>query len=226
MAIGTMGTEFKEQKISRNATLYLCMIAFYYISSGAFSMLQGIYIKEMNMGETFLGSILSLRILATALFSIPGAMIVNKWGKKKGILLGVLFVPITALLQGYFENKWLMLMFAALQGCAMAFIMVAEGPFFMENGTQKNRLKLFSYSFADNVFATMFGYFIFGHVSGKLNRFLGSVESLRYSIIACSLLGLIACIFGFMIKETNAGVYNDTANFYKETLSIIKQKIR
>lgn len=219
-----MSSKIKSKKISRNALLYLYVIAFYYVSSGAFSMLQGIYIKELNMGETFLGFILSLRILATALFSIPGAMIVNKLGKKKGILLGVLFVPITSLFQGCYENKVLILIFAALQGCAMAFIMVSEGPFFMENGTEKNRLKLFSYSFADNVFATMFGYFIFGHVSQRLNGLLGSVESLRYSIIACSLLGLAACIFAFMIKENRAEAHGDEDDFFRKTINIIKQK--
>lgn len=219
-----MSSKIKSKKISRNALLYLYVIAFYYVSSGAFSMLQGIYIKELNMGETFLGFILSLRILATALFSIPGAMIVNKLGKKKGILLGVLFVPITSLFQGFYENKVLILIFAALQGCAMAFIMVSEGPFFMENGTEKNRLKLFSYSFADNVFATMFGYFIFGHVSQRLNGLLGSVESLRYSIIACSLLGLAACIFAFMIKENMAEAHGDEDDFFRKTINIIKQK--
>lgn len=219
-----MGSKIKSEKISRNALLYLYVIAFYYVSSGAFSMLQGIYIKELNMGETFLGFILSLRILATALFSIPGAMIVNKLGKKKGILLGVLFVPITSLFQGCYENKVLILIFAALQGCAMAFIMVSEGPFFMENGTEKNRLKLFSYSFADNVFATMFGYFIFGHVSQRLNGLLGSVESLRYSIIACSLLGLASCIFAFMIKENRVEAHGDEDYFFRKTINIIKQK--
>ncbi|WP_243186927.1 MFS transporter [Clostridium muellerianum] len=224
MAPGTEHSELKNQRISKNAALYLCAIAFYYISSGAFSLLQGIYIKELHIGETFLGSLLSLRILATALFSIPGAMIVNKYGKKKGILLGICFVPVTSLFQGYFENKLLILIFATLQGCAMSFLMVSEGPFFMENGTEKNRLKLFSYSFADNVFATMLGYFIFGHVSGKLNTFLGSVISLRYSIITASLMGMIGCIFAFLLKENNSVVYKNTGNFYKDSLNILKQK--
>lgn len=213
-----------QQRILKNAVLYFYTIAFYYISLGAFSMLQGIYIKELNLGESFLGLILSSRILATAAFSIPAAVIVNRWGKKKAILLGVFLVPVTSMLQGYFENSLLMIICAVIQGCAMAFLMVAEGPFFMENGTPNNRLKLFSYSFADNVFATMIGYFIFGHVSEKLNIVMGSIVSLKYSIIFSALMGLVACIFAAMIKDKKIAVQKTESNFYKNAVSIIKEK--
>ena len=176
------------------------------------------------MGESFLGIILSSRILATALFSIPCAMIVDRWGKKRALLLGVFLVPITSMLQGYFQSTWSMLICAVIQGCAMAFLLVAEGPFFMENGTSKNRLKLFSYSFADNVFASMIGYFVFGHISEKLNISVGSLASLKYSIILSALIGLIACIFAVMIKDNKVAVGKAKSNFYNSAVSLIKEK--
>lgn len=219
-----MNIKLNENKISKNAMLYFVVIAFYYISTGAFSMLQGIYIKELNMGESFLGTILSLRILATALFSIPGAMIVNRWGKKKGIMFGAFFVPIACILQGYFENPWLILMVATIQGCAMSFILVAEGPFFMENGTPRNRLRLFSYSFADSVFATMIGYFAFGSITHNLDKYMSPVEALRYSIIFSGIIGLASCIFVFMIKDSKKNYEESSYNIYKNMLSIVGQK--
>lgn len=212
------------EKLSRNAYLYLAAIIFFYIASGAFSMLQGIYIKELKIGEGFLGIIISLRTIAIAAFSIPCAIYVNKYGKKKGIFIAMFLIPIFIILQGYFENKWFILVFAILQGGANAFLAVSEGPFFMENSTEKNRLRLFSFSFADNVFSTMIGYFVFGNISEKLGHSYNIINALKYSIIISGLFGLVACIFVFMIEECKENCAVVQKAFYKDMLKVIKQR--
>lgn len=187
-------------------------------------MLQGIYIKELKIGEDFLGFILSLRIFAVAIFSIPCAIFVNKYGRKKGIMLALLFVPISGAMQGYFQNKWLLSIFAVIQGFSNAFLLVSEGPFLMENSNEKNRLKLFSYAFSDNVFSTMVGYYVFGHISNIFHNFFGIVNALRYSIIISGLIGVIGCVFIIFIEETKAPVTGENNIFYKKAFSVIKQR--
>lgn len=213
-----------KNKLSRNAYLYLAAIIFFYIASGAFSMLQGIYIKELKIGEDFLGVIISLRTIAIAAFSIPCAIYVTKYGKKKGIFLAMFLIPIFIILQGYFENRWFILLFAILQGGANAFLAVSEAPFFMENSTEKNRLALFSFSFADNVFSTMIGYFVFGNITEKLGHSFNIVNALKYSIIISGFLGLLACIFVFMIEECKENCATVQKAFYKDMLKVIKQR--
>lgn len=221
----------KFKDISNNALLYLCSIVFFYISSGAFSMLQGIYIKELNYGESYLGTLLSLKILATAVFSIPCAVFVNKLGKKNAMLLAFIFVPLMNIFQGYFNTKGLMLVFAIIQGGFTSLLLVSEGPFFMENSIEKNRLKLFSISFVINVFSNMIGYFVFGQVSHKLELKFNSIEALKYSIIISGLIGFIACFFVIRIKmslittkDTNDLDVKIKESLIKVYLHILKQK--
>lgn len=209
----------------KNAVLYLTAIVFFYISSGAFGMLQGIYIKELNIGEGFLGVIISFKTIAIAVFSIPCAIYVNKHGKKKGMLLAMFIIPILIILQGYFSNKWIILMLSIIHGGTNSFLIVSEGPFFMENSNEKNRLKLFSFSFADNVFSTMIGYFLFGNISSSLGQTVNMVKALRYSIIIAGAIGLISCIFVSMIKENNQVTSKKVDNvFYKDMVNVLKQK--
>ncbi|PRR78303.1 putative transporter [Clostridium liquoris] len=214
----------KLKEIPQNALLYLYSIAFFYISSGAFSMLQGIYIKELNYGESFLGTILSLKILATAVFSIPCAIFVNKMGKKKAMMMAFIFVPLMNICQGYFSNRWLMLLFAVMQGAATSFLLVSEGPFFMENSTEKNRLRLFSTSFVVNVFSNMIGYFSFGQISQRLEFKLTSIEALKYSIIVSGIIGFVACVFAIKIKDSNAHNVGKNENLIKKYIYVLKQK--
>ncbi len=213
-----------KKNFNKNALLYLGGISFFYICMGAFNMLQGIYIKELNVDEGFLGLILSLKTFALAIFSIPCAMIVNKIGKKKGILLTMTIVPLIIILQGISQNKWIILILSILQGGANSFMMVSEGPFFMENTNSRNRIKLFSYSFADNVFSTMFGYFIFGQISGGFIRLFGDIKALRYSIIISGLLGLTSIFFIIFIKDNKACVVEDRSMFFKNIAKISKKK--
>ncbi|MBU3196565.1 MFS transporter [Clostridium algidicarnis] len=211
-------------KFNKNAVLYLGGISFFYICMGSFNMMQGIYIKELNFDESFLGLILSLKTFSLAIFSIPCAMIVNKIGKKKGILLTMIIVPITIILQGMSQTKGIILGLSILQGGANSFILVSEGPFFMENSNGRNRIKLFSYSFADNVFSTMFGYFIFGQISGGFIRLFGSIEALRYAIVISGALGLISIILIAFIKDSETCPVEDKTMFLKDLVKISKKK--
>lgn len=211
-------------KFSANALLYLCAIVFFWISSGAFGMLQGIYIKELEISESFLGFILSTKILATAVFSIPCAMVVNKAGKKVGIMLAMLLTPLTIIFQGYFTDKWLILLFSTLQGGATAFLTVSEGPFFMENSNNKARLKLFSIAFADMVFSSMTGYFVFGKISGALMKSMNGVEALRKSIMISGFVGLIGVMLILFIKENKVQVEQTKSEFFHHMADLVKKK--
>ncbi|SHE45755.1 MFS transporter [Clostridium fallax] len=214
-----------EKEYSKNARMYLYGIVFFYICSGAFSMIQGLYIKELGIEESFLGFILSTKTAAIALSSIPCALIVTNIGKKKGIILAMLFTPIFIIFQGISSNRWNILLFSILQGAVNGFIVVSEGPFFMENSNEKTRLKLFSYAFAVNVFSTMFGYFVFGNASRKIEMIFGSIIALRYTIILCGIVGLIGCLFVYNIKENDdINIIKDYHQFFSELIKVSTKK--
>lgn len=214
-----MGVKQKFSIFSKNANMYLVAISFFYISMGSFNMLQGIYLKELNIEESFLGIILSFKTFAIAFASIPCAMIVNKIGRKRGILITMSLVPLLTILQGAIPNKYIILFISVLQGAVQGFLMVSEGPFFMDNSNPKNRIKLFSYSFADNVFSTMFGYFVFGQLSNTLSSHFGVLFGLKYGIIISGIIGLVSCVFILFIKDNKTNV--STQKYFLKKVKIL-----
>lgn len=216
-------TKIKKQ-YNRNARLYLLAILFFYISLGAFSMLQGIYLKEIGIKEGFLGVILSFKTGAIALASIPCSMIADKIGKKKAIFLAMLFVPLCTIFQGLSTKTYLLLILAIVQGTANSFMVVCEGPFFMENSNDKNRVQLFSYSFATNVFSTMIGYTVFGAISESIVSKLGGIKALSYSMVGAGVLGLMACVVVCFIKENPNFKSVSHSNYFSNAKDLIKNR--
>ncbi|QAA30789.1 MFS transporter [Clostridium manihotivorum] len=216
---------YEKRLYNRNSLLYLLAIIFFYICNGAFSMLQGIYLKEAGMSEGFLGVILSVKTITIALGAIPCAIIVSKIGKKKGLLIAMFIIPITIILQGITSNNWTVLFLSAIQGLVNAFIVVSEGPFLMENSNERTRLQLFSYVFSTNVFSTMVGYFAFGSVSRTLEGVTGGVNSLRYSIIASGVIGIFSAIFILKIKSVKeVNTKENTKDFIKHIIRLSLDK--
>lgn len=210
-------------KFNRNARLYLCAIVFYSIASGAFSMLQGIYIK-LKIGEDFLGMLISSRTLAMALFAFPCALIVSRIGKRKALLLSELFIMFSIIMQGFFQANWLILFFALLQGCFDALLSVTGGPFLAENSEGNQRVKLFSVSFAVNTFSIMTGYYIFGQVVEGLSKNINLIQAYRLGIIASGFVGIIALGFIWFIKENQNTLENNKCVSLMDSISVFKEK--
>lgn len=193
----------KFKNSNKNVRLYLISILFMYISYGAFSMLQGIYIKEIHLGEDFLGILISLRTFASAVAAFPCAFYINKIGKKKAIIISLSAVAITTILQGYFQNPNLILIAAVLQGIALTLLTVNEAPFLMQNSDQSNHIHTFSLCFATNTFSTMIGYYSFGYVVDFINSY-------RYGIIIAGLIGVLAVVSAsFICEKTVSEVYSE-----------------
>lgn len=179
---------------NKNVLLYLISILFMYISYGAFNMLQGIYIKEIHLGEDFLGVLISLRTFASGVAAFPCAFYINKIGKKKAILIALSAVSITTILQGYFQNPILILITAVFQGIALTLLAVNESPFLMQNSDKNNHIQTFSLCFATNTFSTMIGYYSFGYVVDFINSY-------RYGIIIAGLIGIFSVFSASFIRE-------------------------
>lgn len=209
---------------SKNANLYLLAIIFFCISYGAFNMLQGIYIKELKIGEDFLGVLISVKTFALAVSAFPCAIYMNRLGKRKAIFISVFIVTLTTILQGYFMNKWIILFFAIIQGVFSSLLAVTEGPFLMENSKDNLRIRLFSIVFAFNTFAMMIGQYAFGNIVEGLNKGINIISAYRYGIILCGLLGFISLIFIFFIKNVEDEKSHSQIISFRSSLSVINEK--
>lgn len=196
---------------------------FYSIAAGAFGMLQGIYIK-LKIGEDFLGMLISSKTLAMALFAFPCALIVNRIGKKKALFLSIFFILFCIIMQGYFEARWVMLVFALVQGCFEALLSVTGGPFLAENSDGEGRVKLFSVSFAVNTFSVMAGYYIFGQAVEGLSKSINIIQAYRFGIITAGFAGIAALVFISFIKETRVLEENKKSITLWDSISVFKEK--
>lgn len=212
------------RKFNRNARLYLYGMIFYSIATGAFGMLQGIYIK-LKIGEDFLGMLISSKTLAMALFAFPCAFIVSRIGKKMSLFFSISFILLCIAMQGYFQSGWVMLIFAIGQGCSEALLTVTGGPFLAENSHDgEERIKLFSVSFAVNTFSVMAGYYIFGQVVEGLSKNIDIIKAYRYGIIAAALAGIAAIVFISFIKELQVSWENKKSITLKDSISVFGEK--
>lgn len=211
------------KRFNRNARLYLCATIFYSIATGAFGMLQGIYIK-LKIGEDFLGMLISSRTLAMALFAFPCALIVSRIGKKKALLLAMFFILLSIVMQGFFLANWLILAFALLQGCFDALLSVTGGPFLAENSEGDERVRLFSIAFAVNTFSIMSGYYIFGQVVEGLSRNINLVEAYRFGIMASGFAGAAALAFIWFIKERQSYSESKKRVTLMDSISVFREK--
>lgn len=210
--------------ISQNAKNYLHALVFFYIALGAINMLQGVYIKELKIGEDFLGLLISTKTLAIALSAFPCAIIVNKIGKKRSIVTSMLLVTICIILQGVFTNKWLILILSVFQGASNALLAVTEAPFLMENSKNELRIKLFSFAYAVNNFSVMIGYYMFGSITEALTKKMNIISAYRVSIIASGFIGLISVIFALMIKENTEKAEVLRHVGIKESIKVFNEK--
>lgn len=221
-------------KFNKNIKLYFFAAIFFYIAFGAFNMLQGIYVKELNLGEDYLGLLISVKTAAIGVSAFPCALLVNKLGKKKSILISMLFISLAIISQGYFMGKWMMMISGIFQGVFNALLSVTEAPFLMENSGEGKSVKLFSYTFAISTFASMVGYKICGRSADVLSVSFTLVNSYRYCIIAAGLVGLISIFFVLQIVDKKLPVsINTSLNsssdkgiliLVKNSLGILKQK--
>jgi MFS family permease len=209
---------------SKNANLYLLAIIFFYISYGAFNMLQGIYIKELKIGEDFLGILISIKTFALAISAFPCAIYINRLGKRRAIFISIFVVTLTTILQGYFMNKWSILIFAIIQGIFNSLLAVTEAPFLMENSKDSLRIKLFSFTFAFNTFSVMLGQYAFGNIVEKMNRSIDIISAYRYGIIICGVIGFISLIFVFFIRDIEDGKDHCQKISFKGSLEVVKEK--
>lgn len=209
---------------SKNAKLYLYAFVFYSIASGAFSMLQGIYIKELKLGEDFLGLLMGSKTIAIAVAAFPCALVVNRLGKKRALFISSLIVPVSILLQGLFKNMWAIYFISIFQGIFEALLGVTGSPFLMDNSREDERITLFSFSFAANTFSMMLGYYLSGNIVEGFKKYFDIISSYRYTIMLSGIIGLVALIFIILMRKNSEKETKNESVSLKQAILVFKER--
>lgn len=200
-----------EAKLSRNVKSYLTANFLLSFSAGIFTMYVGIFLKENGYAEDFIGRMLSIHTLSTAIFSLLGAFLIGQIGNKKSFMLGSLAVFLGFALMGNTLNPYLLICAGVLSGLGFAVKSTGEAMFLSENSLSQHRVLVFSLNFtimnAGFMSANFFGGLLVRYLSIKLPYIQAIlwIISLAGAFAIVSFLPILAIKQNEITKRRNLG---------------------
>jgi len=146
----------------RNIRLIFAVILLNNIAKGMFMTLYNLYLQEVGFSASFMGELISMTALASAIFLVPIGFFSDKIGRKKTMIIGIVFADILQILRAIILSSNTLILLSFLLGGLNSFFMVANAPFLIENSTKSTRMKIFSLNFALMIFSSMLGNIIGG----------------------------------------------------------------
>jgi len=163
-ACAVAGYRSRINGFSRNARLFLAYVFLTTLNLGIYSVIFNLYILRLGFREDFLGLILSLVSISTGLFAIPAAMICDRIGRKKTLLLSCLLLSVSLIFLYTTSSTVLLAFFSVLFGAASALNVVTGSTFLVENSVSSERMHLFSMHSILYTLALMIGNFVGGNL--------------------------------------------------------------
>lgn len=177
---------------SNNIRLYYIILLVAAITSSAFSILLGIYLKNVGQTEEVVGGILSLMTLGTGLGAFPISVFADRFNRKNTILAGLLVMLATGLMMINLRPLLLIQTAAFVFGVGQAAVMILQAPILYENTPEADRVTAFSMAFVLQNAAFIFSSFILGHASAFLAKPFGMAMANVYVLNAATLLLILA----------------------------------
>ncbi|MEF9992038.1 MAG: MFS transporter [Romboutsia sp.] len=189
------------KKINKNIYLFLAINLLASFSMGIFNMFVGIYLKEVGYQENFVGGVLSINTFAIALASIPSAYLIERIGRKKSFTIGFIAIAIGSSCIVLFDNTFLIILMAILNGSGMSMKITAEGMYITENTKEEDRVSVFSMNFIVSNIGMMSASFIGGILSSYMGKYFTTNQAIINIFIMSSLLSILALIPIYFMKE-------------------------
>ncbi len=177
------------------------------LASGAFGVIQGLYILSLGFNETVLGTILSFRMLAAAIASVPAGIISDRMGRKPVLIAGGLLTTAGYLGMSVVSSPFLMILFSCIVGVSQACQMTSGTPLLAESSTNKDRSRLFGVNFSLSNAVNMVGSLLGGFLPRQL-RGLGTVLAYRIALAVFSFVTLAGVTPAARIAEKRNGFRN------------------
>lgn len=199
--------DWKQQfkQYNRNIRLFLLSSVLVHIGMGIFMIIYNYYIRELGYDDQMNGSVIAMQSAATALLLLPAGILSDKAGRKKIILIGILFAAISLFMRANGSGEWLLLSGAFMTGVFMAMIQVSAIPLLAENSTERQRVHLFSFNFAVIMLANVIGNTMGGVFSDLFAVLFGlsSLWSIRLTLLIGAGFFLSALIPVMKIHEAD-----------------------
>ena len=162
MLIATCGYASKVRRFSPNARMYLLFIFLTTLNVGIYGVIFNLYILSLGFKEDFLGLILSTSSASSGLFAIPAAIVCDRLGRKRTLLLSSILNALSLFFLYNTTSQELLVLFSIASGMASALGLVTGATFLLENSSADERMYLFSMSSLIYAFSILSGNMIGG----------------------------------------------------------------
>jgi MFS family permease len=160
------------KSFSPNARMYLLFVFLTTLNVGIYGVIFNMYILSLGFREDFLGLILSLSSVSIGLFAIPAAILCDRLGRKRTLLLSSLLLTLSLIFLYNTTSKELLVVFSVAYGMASTLSLVTGATFLVENSTTYERMHLFSVYYIIYTFSTLSGNMIGGFLPAILTDLL------------------------------------------------------
>lgn len=192
-------------KINKNAFLYILFNLLSSFNSGIFNTYVGIYLKERQFNETFVGYVLSVNIFSLAIFSLIGAYVIGKIGRKKNFALSAISMAVGMVLLVTTNIEALIIFSGALIGFGLSLKTTGESMYLSENSGPTERVFIFSMNFTAFNLGWMAANFFGGQLSNALKKIMPYNSALLVVLLVGALLSALSMIPVLFMVENRRG---------------------
>ncbi len=184
-----------------NVRLFLVQTFIAGIYSGIYGVVFNLYVLHMGFDTGFLGLLLSISLLASALASIPAGMLCDRYNHK-AILVIFGLLSLLAVLPLFLSSSPVVLLLAsAVSGIFGQITLVCATPFLTENCEKGGMTHVFSASSA-----LAWGASVIGYIAGGVLPYLWpalriSGDKYRLTMLASMALLLVGWTMLLFLKE-------------------------
>lgn len=174
------------QHLSSNVKLFLVGNAIQGMGLSIYSLLFNLYLKELGLGESAIGNLISTTSLGISLMAIPAAFIVEKFHVKHLVVTGLLCSSVFYFMQILNVDQGSLFAFGLLASMFQALFNISVSPFYLRNSSPEQRVHLFTLNSGLNMGAHLIGYLIGGFLPDLVDFIhpsLNQIEVYRTSII-------------------------------------------
>jgi predicted MFS family arabinose efflux permease len=190
--------------LSANAKRYLVGAFLLGITQANIQLLFNLYLREREVTESVIGSILSSRATGAALMALPAGFLLLRSKLKPVLIASSLVFSVSVGMMAMWESVESLWMFALVGGMAFTFYRVAAAPFYMRNSTPTERPMLFSLGFGMMTLSGAVGSLGAGYLVTVFQDIAGveAVLAHRYALYVGVTAGVFATIpFSFIVAK-------------------------
>ncbi|MCL4504559.1 MAG: MFS transporter, partial [Chloroflexi bacterium] len=198
---------------NRDTRLYLVTSALFGLTvfGGIIPVLLNLYLLRLGYGPEFIGLLNATGALSAAVFCLPAGAFAARWGSRRVMIVGSVFLaigngllPLAETVPAAWQSGWLLGM-NMIGAFGLALYTTSSGPFVMGVASPAERNHVFSVQFAIGPLAafvgSLLGGFLPGLFAGWLNTTLESPAPYRYPLMLAATLLLPSAFFMWATRE-------------------------